>query len=204
MKKLNLLAIGILSLLHLTAQNCPTAITVTAPSTGVAGKTFEMIADIKELPKDLSVTYNWSVSKGTITSGQGTSVITVDPGDEAGSCTATVEIGGLPKECNRTASSTVDISPAPEKIIATNVVTSVALNDAVKKFISKTDLKNLSVAQNAVVNIYATNAGQFKQIKTILEKAFTTNEILAYQYTIVDMGVADAVSVEFFRTRSAY
>ena len=204
MKKLNLVAIGILSLLHLTAQNCPTAIIVTAPATAQAGKTVVFVADIKELPKELSVTYNWSVSMGTITSGQGTSVITVDPGNEPGSSTATVEIGGLPAACNRTASSTVAISPAPEKIIATNLVTSVALNAAVKKFISKTDLKNLSIAQNAVVNIYATNAGQFKQIKIILEKAFTANKILSYQYTIVDMGVADAAAVEFFRTRPAY
>ena len=204
MLRLNLLVAGILSLLHVHAQNCPASITVTAPSSQVAGKTFVFIADIKELPKELSVTYNWSVSMGTITSGQGTSVITVDPGNESGSCTATVEIGGLPAQCTRVASATVDITAAPEKIIATNLVTAAALNDAVKKFISKTNLKNLTISQNAIVNIYATNAAQFKQIKTIIEKAFTSNKVLTYQFKIVDMGVAKVASVEFLREKGMY
>lgn len=52
-----------------------------------------------------SVTYNWSVSAGTISSGQGTPSITVDTtGLDGQTVTATVEVGGLPPECDRTRS----------------------------------------------------------------------------------------------------
>ena len=50
---------------------------------------------------NFNVTYNWTVSAGTISSGQGTSSITVDTTGQAGhNITATVEIGGLPPECD--------------------------------------------------------------------------------------------------------
>ena len=61
-----------------------------------------------------SITYNWSVSAGTISSGQGTSSITVDTtGAAGGSVTATVEIGGIDPSCTRTASCTTSIAVPP-------------------------------------------------------------------------------------------
>ena len=60
----------------------------------------------------VSETYNWTVSAGTITSGQGTSSITVDTkGVGGGSVTATVEVGGVDPTCNRTASCTTQVRP---------------------------------------------------------------------------------------------
>ena len=116
MKKLFLIAVSILSLLELRAQNCPTSIRVNAPSMDVeAGKSFEFVAVVNGLPKDISVTYNWSVSAGIITSGQGTSVITVEAGNDDIICTATVEIGGLPRECSSTASATANIRRTPKR-----------------------------------------------------------------------------------------
>jgi len=57
-------------------------------------------------------TYNWSVSAGTITTGQGTSSITVDArGGQT--ITATVELGGLDPNCGRTASCTTNIATPP-------------------------------------------------------------------------------------------
>jgi len=64
-----------------------------------------------------SVTYNWSVSSGQISSGQGTPSITVDTTTLAGqTVTATVEIGGLPPECDRTRSCsfTVETPEGPK------------------------------------------------------------------------------------------
>jgi hypothetical protein len=62
-----------------------------------------------------NVTYNWSVSAGTISSGQGTSSITVDTAGLAGqSVTATVEVGGLAASCGRTASATTSVVAPPE------------------------------------------------------------------------------------------
>jgi hypothetical protein len=59
-------------------------------------------------------TYNWSVSAGTIKSGQGTSVIKVDTtglGDQ--SVTATVELGGYDPVCERVKSSTSTVEKKP-------------------------------------------------------------------------------------------
>ena len=59
-----------------------------------------------------AVTYNWSVSAGTITMGQGTSTITVDTSGLGGqTVTATVELGGLNPSCSRAASCTSSIAP---------------------------------------------------------------------------------------------
>ncbi len=66
-----------------------------------------------------SYTYNWTVSNGTITSGQGTSSITVATTREmAGqTVTATVELGGTDAACNcdTTASATAEIANLPQK-----------------------------------------------------------------------------------------
>ena len=66
----------------------------------------------------MNVTYNWSVSAGTITSGQGTSSITVDTDGLGGqTVTATVELGGLDPSCARTGSCTTGIiAPVPPAV----------------------------------------------------------------------------------------
>jgi hypothetical protein len=60
-------------------------------------------------------TYNWTVSAGTISSGQGTSSITVDTtGVDGQSCTATVTLGGYDPKCQPAQSSTTGIKPKPQ------------------------------------------------------------------------------------------
>jgi hypothetical protein len=66
---------------------------------------------------DMNVTYNWSVSAGTISGGQGTSSITVDTAGLGGqTVTATVELGGLDPSCAKTASCSTQVKP--EKPVA--------------------------------------------------------------------------------------
>src|SRR5687767_4198971 len=61
-------------------------------------------------PRNAQATYNWTVSDGTISSGQGTSVITVDTtGIGSFSVTATVVAGGYPRQCSTTTSWTVAV-----------------------------------------------------------------------------------------------
>jgi hypothetical protein len=61
-----------------------------------------------------NVTYNWSVSAGAISSGQGTSSITVDTAGLGGqTVTATVELGGLDPSCTRTASCSTSVMNPP-------------------------------------------------------------------------------------------
>ena len=58
-------------------------------------------------------TYNWRVTSGSIASGQGTASITVDTSGLSGAgVTATLEIGGIPRQCaTTTASATVLVGP---------------------------------------------------------------------------------------------
>ncbi len=88
---------------------CPT-LGVTCPSDVDEGQPATFTANFSQGTPTVSETYNWTVSSGTITSGQGTSSITVDTtGVGGGSVTATVEIGGVDPSCNRTASCTVQV-----------------------------------------------------------------------------------------------
>ena len=62
----------------------------------------------------VSPTYNWTVSAGTITSGQGTDTITVDSKGLGGqTITATVELGGLDPSCGRTGSCSTPVMGLP-------------------------------------------------------------------------------------------
>jgi hypothetical protein len=85
-------------------------VSVSCPSDVDLGSPITFTASVSG---DASITYNWSVSAGTISSGQGTSSITVDTAGLGGqTVTATVELGGLDPSCSRTASCTTGIKPA--------------------------------------------------------------------------------------------
>ena len=86
-------------------QKCPT-LEITAPAGDVKpGDSVTLTVKIKNPEPDADYTYNWSVSSGGISSGQGTSTITVDL--ESGPMTATVDLGGGAPSCNNTASLTI-------------------------------------------------------------------------------------------------
>ena len=67
-----------------------------------------------------TITYNWTVTAGTITSGQGTPSITVDTTGLAGqSVTANLEIGGTEPSCDcpKTATETAGVAPNPDSVL---------------------------------------------------------------------------------------
>ncbi|MFN2455201.1 MAG: hypothetical protein ABR577_13365 [Pyrinomonadaceae bacterium] len=85
--------------------NCPTEIT--APGTPIT-----FTANLSGDTGGSTPTYNWTVSAGTISSGQGTPSITVDTTGLAGqSITATVNVGGLAANCAPSASCTSSVAP---------------------------------------------------------------------------------------------
>lgn len=83
-----------------------------------SGELMEFGVKISGNPGD-SVTYNWTVSMGTIESGQGTKSIKVrtDEEMEGQSVTATVEVGNLPPgiACPNTASETAGVTAKKPK-----------------------------------------------------------------------------------------
>jgi hypothetical protein len=89
-------------------MNCPTDLVD-------AGQPINYSVNARGGDPNASVSYNWTVSAGRITSGQGTPSITVDTSglSGGGQVTATAELGGLAPECNRTTSCTVQINNPP-------------------------------------------------------------------------------------------
>jgi hypothetical protein len=88
--------------------DCPTAITE-------EGRSVTFTASATGGASNIIPTYTWSVSAGTISSGQGTPSITVDTTGLGGqSITATVEVGGLDPSCSRSASCTAQVGRRAE------------------------------------------------------------------------------------------
>lgn len=89
---------------------CPT-ISISCPANQVtAGAPATVSVKLSGGDTNKPVTYNWTISSGTITSGQGTSTITIDTTGLNDVVTATVEIIGLPSECDRTKSCSFPVA----------------------------------------------------------------------------------------------
>jgi hypothetical protein len=114
MKKFVLALITILTFaLIISAQSpCPT-VSVMGPSNLVLlgePETFTVI--VSEFPSNVELKYVWAVSpEGKLIEGQGTKTIKAVRLERGTTITATVEIGGLPKNCPNSASQV-------EKLIA--------------------------------------------------------------------------------------
>jgi hypothetical protein len=80
--------------------NCPVT-KMTCPDQVYAKDKLTIMANVSGGDPKVQPTYNWTVSAGAISSGQGTSIIQVDTsGLEGGSSvTATVEAGGFDRSC---------------------------------------------------------------------------------------------------------
>lgn len=89
--------------------SCP-AVKVSCPDSVQAGADLTFTANVSGGPSDVTPTYNWTVSAGSIKSGQGTSAIVVDTGGTGGqTITATVDVGGFARECSTSSSCTVSV-----------------------------------------------------------------------------------------------
>jgi hypothetical protein len=84
------------------ADKCPS---ITATGVADDGPSALFSANVTSLQDKL--TYNWSVSNGSIAEGQGSLQIRVTGAQ--GAVTATVEVGGVPTSCPNSASATVEL-----------------------------------------------------------------------------------------------
>lgn len=81
--------------------NCPTDIKE-------PGAALKISVNVSGGFPDMNLKYKWQVSAGNIISGQGTPEITVDTSETHGEAvTATVDVGGMPPECDSTESCSV-------------------------------------------------------------------------------------------------
>jgi hypothetical protein len=92
-------------------QQCPT-VTVSCPDTAAENleDALTFTANVSGGDPNVTPTFNWTVSAGMISSGQGTSSIKVDTTGLGGqTVTATVDVGGFPRECSTSNSCTTSI-----------------------------------------------------------------------------------------------
>jgi hypothetical protein len=91
------------------AASCPD-VSVSCPDSVQEGGELSFTADVSGGDANVTPTYNWTVSAGSISSGQGTSTIVVDTAGIGGqTVTATVDVGGFARECSTFESCTTSV-----------------------------------------------------------------------------------------------
>ncbi|HEY0427040.1 MAG TPA: hypothetical protein VGC76_04460 [Pyrinomonadaceae bacterium] len=167
---------------------CPT-FSISGPSgTTAPGGSMTFTADVSG-GTATGITYNWSVSAGTIESGQGTPSITVTaPTDGTTNVTATVEIGGTGfcADCPRSRSETAPVSlrPTARQIDTIGPATD---DDIKARFDAlRIELANDPTAQGYIVN-YGTDKDVAKRERQI-QKAIAFLKIDPSRVTVVRGG----------------
>ncbi|HYI39440.1 MAG TPA: hypothetical protein VE053_03890 [Allosphingosinicella sp.] len=98
-----------------SADICP-AVTVSCPDSGSEGAAASYGAEVSGGDSAVSPTFNWTVSAGSIESGQGTPAIGVATAGLAGSTiTATVDVGGYSRSCSASNSCTMSVARPSRK-----------------------------------------------------------------------------------------
>jgi hypothetical protein len=114
-----LLFSGAGTIFHASAQpsqaQCPT-VRVSCPDSVSAGDAITFVVNVSGGDPQVTPTFNWAVSAGAISSGQGTSDITVDTTQVTGDAnvTATVDLGGFNRSCAVSASCTTMVKKKVE------------------------------------------------------------------------------------------
>jgi len=179
---------------------CPN-VAVSCPADVGQGSPITFNATVTGGATSVTPTYNWSVSAGTITSGQGTSSITVDTADLGGqTVTATVEIGGYPPACAKTASCSTQVR-VPEVInpVKFDEYGNIRFNDEKARLDNYAiQLQNQPGAQGYII-AYGTCEGE-GQARADRAKNYLVNTrgIEAGRITTVDGGCRSDLTVELW------
>ena len=178
---------------------CP-QISVSCPSEIEAGQPVTFTASVTGGETGATWTYNWSVSTGTISSGQGTSTITVDTAGIGGqSVTATVSIGGADPSCNATSSCTTPVKPPPAPPRKFDEYGNIRFND------EKARLDNYAIqlqnepGSTGTIIVYGSCAGEAQQRgDRAKDYLVNTRGIEAGRITVVDAGCRSDLNVQLW------
>lgn len=143
------------------------------------------------------VTYTWTVSAGSITSGQGTPSISVDTmGLEGQNVTATVDIGGTCTECRLSGSETAGV--APVRIAPLTDEFGDQKDDEVKARVDSLyiSLNNDPTSRGFVIN-YGT-AAEIKKRRAQIVKAVNFRKYELSRLTFVDSVTDGGVNTKFY------
>ncbi len=177
---------------------CPT-VSVSCPSEVDAGQPITFTASVTGEGAP-TPTFNWSVSAGTISGGQGTSTITVDTTGTAGqSVTATVTIGGVDPSCNATASCTTGVKPEIRQPTKFDEYGNIRFND------EKARLDNYAIqlqndpTSSATILVYGSCEGEAQQRgDRAKDYLVNTRGIEAGRITVVDGGCRSDLTVQLW------
>ncbi|MEJ7618863.1 MAG: hypothetical protein WKF30_18250, partial [Pyrinomonadaceae bacterium] len=149
--------------------------------------------------------YNWTVSAGTITSGQGTNSITVDTTGVEGNLVATLNVSGLAATCPASSSCTIQVGPPPTAVEFVEFEF-IAFDDA------KANLDNFAIQlQNAptsagTIIVYAgprDRAGEAQRVGDRLRNYLVNQRAIeAGRITVMDGGLRERKTVELFTVAS--
>lgn len=179
---------------------CPT-VAVSCPSDVAVGSPITFNASVTGGPSSLAPTYNWSVSAGTITSGQGSSSISVDTAGLGGqTVTATVEIGGAEPACAKTASCSTQVTvPVPVSPTKFEEYGNIRFNDEKARLDNYAiQLQNQTGSQGYII-AYGTCEGE-GQTRADRAKNYLVNTrgIEAGRITTIDGGCRADLAVELW------
>jgi hypothetical protein len=178
---------------------CP-QLTVNCPSDVEDGSTATFTANFTQGTPVVSETYNWTVSAGTITSGQGTSSIVVDTKGTGGqTITATVEIGGVDPTCNRTASCSTPVKPRPNPARKFDEYGDIRFNDEKARLDNfAIQLQNEPTAQGYIIGYGNCDAAGLTRANRAKDYLVNTRGIDASRLVTTDAGCLPSLQVQLW------
>jgi len=178
---------------------CPT-VSVSCPDNVPVGQSITYTASVSGGPSGLSPTYNWSVSAGTISSGQGTSSITVDTTGLGGqSVTATVSVGGADPSCSTTSSCTTSVTPPAAESTKFDEYGNIRFNDEKARLDNYAIQLQNSPGSQGVIIAYGSCEGE-AQARADRAKDYLVNTrgIEAGRITTIDGGCRADLTVQLW------
>jgi hypothetical protein len=179
---------------------CP-VVSVSCPSDVEPNAPITFTASVSSGAPGATYTYNWSVSAGTISSGQGTSTITVDTNGLGGqSVTATVSIGGADPSCTgTTASCTTSVKVEPPPARKFDEYGNIRFNDEKARLDNYAiQLQNEPGSQGTII-VYGSCAGEAQQRgDRAKDYLVNTRGIEAGRITVVDGGCRADLTVQLW------
>ena len=178
---------------------CPT-VNVTCPTDVSEGGSITFTANFTQGTPQVTPTFNWTVSAGTITSGQGTSSITVDTKGLGGqTVTATVEVGGVDPSCGRTASCSTPVRPNAPPARKFDEYGNIRFNDEKARLDNfAIQLQNEPTAQGYIIGYGSCDAEGQTRANRAKDYLVNTRGIDAGRIVVVDGGCMPQLKVELW------
>jgi hypothetical protein len=178
---------------------CPT-VNVTCPTEVDEGGSITFTANFTPGTPQVTPTYNWTVSAGTITSGQGTSSITVSTNNLGGqTVTATVEVGGVDPSCGRTATCSTPVKPKAVPARKFDEYGNIRFNDEKARLDNfAIQLQNEPTAQGYIIGYGSCDAEGQTRANRAKDYLVNTRGIDAGRIMVVDGGCMPELKVELW------